>query len=138
MIFDPDDKRDRDLLRSAEDSESRRALLCADMLVLMTITLSVSRRSLEAALICATSLSRVNLLFGRLTVLPCRLLLFAAGRVFLLAERPFYRHALRELDSDFQKLFTCGNSRRARTKSGWTAHASFARYQPDAGTHWPV
>src|SRR5688572_5996819 len=37
MIFEPEDKRASDLLSIEEDSESKRALLCAEMLVLMTI-----------------------------------------------------------------------------------------------------
>src|SRR6187401_2496619 len=36
-IFEPEDKRASDLLSIEEDSESKRALLCAEMLVLITI-----------------------------------------------------------------------------------------------------
>jgi hypothetical protein len=37
MIFEPEDRRASDLLNAVLDSESNRALLCADMFVLMTI-----------------------------------------------------------------------------------------------------
>src|SRR5437764_232940 len=41
-IFEPDERRARDLASMLEDSESKRALLKAEMFVLITITASVS------------------------------------------------------------------------------------------------
>jgi hypothetical protein len=37
IIFDPEDKRDSDLLRAVDDSDRRRELVSAAVLVLMTI-----------------------------------------------------------------------------------------------------
>src|SRR3990172_9534651 len=57
-IFDPDERRASDLLNNALDSESNRALLCADTLVLMTILLTPSLSPPFRGYYCTASLPR--------------------------------------------------------------------------------
>jgi hypothetical protein len=62
--FDPDDKRAKDLDSRLVDSESKRALLCAEVFVLMTITDSfrespdMEARRFTASLLCGEGFMR--------------------------------------------------------------------------------
>jgi hypothetical protein len=67
LIFEPEDKRERDALKAAEDFCSNDAVESADVFVLITITLSVSR-PVRGFYFCAASMPRVNHFKGGFTM----------------------------------------------------------------------